>query len=45
MCDEYVQFMAAVVEYATRHVVYMDESYIHKNYHRHEDSLFETNDE
>ena len=26
-------------------MVYMDESYIHKNYHRHDDSLFDPNDE
>ena len=41
--DEYVQFMTVMEEDATHHVVYMDESYIHKNYYRHEDSLFEPN--
>ena len=25
--------------------VYMDESYIHKNYHKYDDSLFDPNDE
>ena len=26
-------------------ILYMDESYIHKNYYRHEDSLYDINDE
>ena len=41
--DEYVKFMTAVEEDATRSVVYMDEIYIHKNFHWHEDSLFDPN--
>jgi len=43
--DEYVQFMTAVNQDPTRRVVYIDESYIHKNYQRHDDSLFDPNDE
>ena len=43
--DQYVQFMTAVNQDPARRVVYMDESYIHKNYQRNEDSLFDPNDE
>ena len=43
--DEYVQFMTAVNKDPTRRVVYTDESYIHKNYQRNDDSLFDPNDE
>ena len=43
--DEYVQFMTALNEDPTRRAVYMDESYIHKNYQRHDDLLFDPNDE
>ena len=43
--DEYVQFMTTVEEDATHFVVYMDESYIHNNYHQYEHSLFEPNNE
>ena len=32
-------------EKKTRRIIYMDESYIHKNYCRHEDSLYDPNDE
>ena len=41
--DQYVQFMTAVNHDPARRVVYMDESYIHKNYQRHDDSLFNPN--
>ena len=43
-CDEYVQFMTAVNQDPTRRVVYMYESYIHKNYQCHDDLLFDPND-
>jgi transposase len=43
--DEYVQLMTAVNQDPARRVVYMDESYIHKNYQRNDDSLFDPNDE
>ena len=43
--DAYVQRMTEVNKDPSRRVVYMDESYIHKNYHRHDDSLFDPNDE
>ena len=33
LCDKYVQSMTAVEEDATFHIVYMDESYTHNNYH------------
>ena len=42
--DQYVQFMTAVNQDPYRRVVYMDESYIHKNYQCHDDSLFDPND-
>ena len=41
--DQYVQFMTAVNQDPACWVVYMDESYIHKNYQRHENSLFDPN--
>ena len=43
--DEYVQLMTKANKDPSRRIVYMDESYIHKNYHRHDDSLFDPNDE
>eukprot|EP00171_Calliarthron_tuberculosum_P020548 IDg20548t1 len=43
--DSYVQFMTVVNEDTTRQVVYMDESFIQKNYQRHDDSLLDPNDE
>ena len=43
--DTYVRFMTAVNADPARRVVYMDESYIHKNYQRNDDSLFDPNDE
>jgi transposase len=43
--DEYVMRMIAENEAKKRRIVYMDESYIHKNYCRHEDSLYDPNDE
>ena len=43
--DQYVQFMTAVNQDPARRVVYMDESYIRKKYQRHENSLFDPNDE
>ena len=43
--DQYVQFMTNVNKDDARRIVYMDESYIHKNYQRHDDSLFDPNDE
>eukprot|EP00171_Calliarthron_tuberculosum_P022698 IDg22698t1 len=43
--DEYVATMMAVNEAKQHRVVYTDESYIHKNYARHEDSLYNPNNE
>eukprot|EP00957_Ditylum_brightwellii_P147093 11199954-Ditylum_brightwellii.AAC.1 len=43
--DEYVYVMTAVNQDPMIWAVYMDESYIHINYHRHDDSLFDPNDE
>ena len=43
--DEYVATMVNLNADGRRRIVYMDESYIHKNYSRHEDSLFDPNDE
>ncbi len=45
MRDEYVKRMSEENVLKTRRIVYMDESYIHKNYCRHEDSLYDPNDE
>ena len=38
--DEYVQAMTDANCDNTTQIVYMDKSYIHKNYHRHDDSLY-----
>ena len=43
--DAYVQLMTQAKEDVSLQTVYVDESYIHKNYHRHDDSLFDPNDE
>lgn len=43
--DQYLQFITAVNPDPARRVVRMEQSYIHKNYERHETSLFDTNDE
>ena len=43
--DKYVQMMTNANSDNSSRIVYMDESYIHKNYHRHDDSLFDPNDE
>ena len=43
--DKYVQAMTNANYDNTTRIVYMDEIYIHKNYHRHDDSLFNPNDE
>ena len=43
--DAYVQRMTETNNDVSRRIVYMDESYIHKNYHRHDDSIFDPNDE
>jgi hypothetical protein len=43
--DAYVLRMVGENASGTRRIVYMDESYIHKNYQRHDDSLFDPNDE
>lgn len=44
--NEYVLRMIQEKEATTRRrIVYMDESYIHKNYRRHDDSLYDPNDE
>ena len=43
--DAYVQLMIKANGRKNRRIVYMDESYIHKNYARHEDSLYDPNDE
>lgn len=45
MRDKYVLRMTEENDKKTRRIVYMDESYIHKNYCRHEDSLYDPNDE
>ena len=37
--DAYVQLMTQAKEDVSLQTVYVDESYIHKNYHRHDDSL------
>lgn len=43
--DQYVQFMTAMNQGPLRRVFYKDERYIHKDYQRHGDSLFDPNDE
>ena len=43
--DAYVQWMMEANNYMSRQIVYMDESYIHKNYHQHDNSIFDPNDE
>ncbi len=43
--DEYVLRMVKEDNEKKRRVVYMDESYVHHNYARHEDSLYDPNDE
>ena len=43
--DEYVTRMVAEASAKNRRIVYMDESYVHKNYCRHDDSLYDPNDE
>lgn len=43
--DRYVQFMTNLNQDGARRVVYMDESYLHKNYQRHDDFLFDLDDE
>ena len=45
MRDEYVQKMVTEGDLQTQRIDYMDESYIHKNYCQHEDSLYDPNDE
>ena len=45
MRDKYVMTMTNANECKIRRIVYMDESYIHKNYCRHDDSLYDPNDE
>ena len=37
--DAYVQLMTQAKEDVSLRTMYVDESYIHKNYHRHDDSL------
>ena len=44
MRDNYIVRMTEENEKRARRIVYMDESYIHKNYSRHEDSLYDPND-
>ena len=43
--DLYTVRMVSLNEENQRRIVYMDESYIHKNYARHHDSLYDPNDE
>lgn len=43
--DEYVLRMSEEYEKKERRIVYMDESYIHQNYCRYDDSLYDPNDE
>ena len=45
MRAKYVKQMSEENALKTRRIVYMDESYIHKNYCRHEDSLYDPSDE
>ena len=45
MRDKYFKLMMEEERRKTRRIFYMDESYIHKNYCRHEDSLYDPNDE
>ena len=45
MRDKYFLQMTEENDKKTRRIVYMDESYIHKNYGRHEYSLYDPNDE
>ena len=40
-----MQFMTAVNQDSVRQVVYIDKSYIHKNYQCNNDSLFDPNNE
>ena len=43
--DEYIQKLTAINTKGIQRVIYMDESYIHKNYQQYNDSLFDPNDE
>jgi hypothetical protein len=43
--DVYLSTMMQVKDSKQRRVVYLDESYVHHNYARHDDSLFDPNDE
>ena len=43
--DFYVNYMTIANNDPSRRIVYMDENYLHKNYCRHDDSLFDPNDE
>ena len=45
MCGEYVQVMTEMEGESTHRVVYMDESYIHRNFFLHKDYLFDPNDD
>lgn len=44
-CDHYVQFMTDVKQDSTRMIAFVNERYIGKNYQRHENLLFNTNNE
>ena len=43
--DNYVMHILQEYKNNTRRIVYMDESYIHQNYCRHDDLLYDPNDE
>ncbi|KAF0707824.1 hypothetical protein AaE_013453 [Aphanomyces astaci] len=44
--DKYIKYMSGTIELTPhRPVIYMDESYIHHNYARHNDSLYYPDDE
>jgi len=43
--DACVQFMTELNKGCSRRIVFLDESYIHKNYQQHNDSLFDPNNE
>ena len=43
--DQYVVKITRINSRKDRRIIYMDESYIHKNYARHDDSLYDPNDE
>lgn len=43
--DEYLSLMKHIITAREQRVVYLDESYVHHNYDRHDDSIFDPSDE